>query len=202
MVLLRTERPLAAVGRAVQGLRNRVAHGRRPPLTGLDKRLLTERDTIRSVLGRKWWQAVLLTTGRLGFSCLLAALRATGAGPRPSLVLLAYAAAGIIALFPITPGGLGIVEASLSGLLILAAVHPSDAFLATLAYRVASYWLPLLAGPPAYLLFRHRYGRPVPRPATADRPRSCSPSPSGHAHGRLLLKNTGGEQGCQQTRSR
>ena len=36
---------------------------------------------------------------------------------------------------------------------------------------VASYWLPLRAGPPAYLLFRHRYGRPAPRraaPGEAD----------------------------------
>ncbi len=40
------------------------------------------------------------------------------------------------------------------------------AYLAVLAYRIASYWLPLLAGPPAYLLFRHRYGRPAPRRAT------------------------------------
>ncbi len=73
------------------------------------------------MLGRKWRQAVVLTAGRLGFDygCLLAALRATGASPRPSLVLLAYSAAGIVALLPITPGGLGIVEASLSGLLIL-----------------------------------------------------------------------------------
>jgi hypothetical protein len=38
--------------------------------------------------------------------------------------------------------------------------------LAILVYRIASYWLPLLAGPPAYLLFRHRYGRPVFRRAT------------------------------------
>jgi uncharacterized protein (TIRG00374 family) len=166
-VLLYTDRPLAVIGRAAQGLRNWITRGRRPPVTGLDTRLLTERDTIRAVLGHKWWQAVLLTAGRLGFDygCLLAALRATGTGPRPSLVLLAYSAAGIIALFPLTPGGLGIVEASLSGLLILAGVHPGDAFLATLAYRIASYWLPLLAGPPAYLLFRHRYGTPAPRPA-------------------------------------
>jgi hypothetical protein len=64
-------------------------------------------------------------------------------------VLLAYAAAGIVALFPVTPGGLGIVEASLRGLLILAGVHPGCAVLATLAYRIASYWLPLLASPPA-----------------------------------------------------
>jgi uncharacterized protein (TIRG00374 family) len=164
-VLLYADWPLAAIGRAAQGLRNWVTRRRRPPLTGLDTRLLTERDAIRAVLGKKWWQAVLLTTGRLGFDygCLLAALRATGTHPRPSLVLLAYSAAGIIALLPLTPGGLGIVEASLSGLLILAGVHPGDAFLATLAYRVASYWLPLLAGPPAYLLFRHRYGAPVPR---------------------------------------
>ncbi len=168
VIVLRTERPLATLGRVAQNLRNRITRGRRPPLTGLDQRLLSERDTIRAVLGRKWAEAAVLTAGRLGFDygCLLAALRATGASPRPSLVLLAYSATGIIALFPITPGGLGIVEASLSGLLILAGVHPGYAFLATLGYRIASYWLPLLAGPPAYLIHRHRYGRPPPQRAT------------------------------------
>ena len=171
-VLLLTDRPLAWIGRTAQGLRNRVIRGRRPPMTGLDSRLLAERDTIRAVLGKKWWQAVLLTTGRLGFDfgCLLAALRATSAHPQPSLVLLAYSAAGVVALFPLTPGGLGIVEASLSGLLILAGIHPGTAFLATLAYRVAAYWLPLLAGPPAYLLFRHRYGTPSPPPVDVRGP--------------------------------
>src|ERR1700751_4257561 len=170
-VLLYTDWPLTVIGRAAQGVRNWFTRGRRPPMTGLDQRLLTERDTIRTVLGEKWWQAALLTAGRLGFDygCLLAALRATGASPRPSLVLLAYSAAGILALLPLTPGGLGIVEASLSGLLVLADVRAGYAVLATLAYRVASYWLPLLAGPPAYLLFRHRYGRPVFRRATDER---------------------------------
>jgi uncharacterized protein (TIRG00374 family) len=145
-ILLRTDRPLAVLGRAAQKVWNWVTRGRRP-VTGLDTRLLAERDTIRTVLDRKWREAVLLTAGRLGFDygCLLAALRATGASPQPSLVLLAYAAAGIVALFPLTPGGLGIVEASLSGLLILAGVRPSYALLATLAYRVVSYWLALLA---------------------------------------------------------
>jgi uncharacterized protein (TIRG00374 family) len=172
VILLRADWPLATLGRAAQNVRNRITRGRRPPLTGLDTRLLDERDTIRAVLGSKWRQAAMLTAGRLGcdYGCLLAVLRATGAGPRPSLVLLAYAAAGIIALFPLTPGGLGVVEASLSGLLVLAGVHPGYALLATLAYRVASYWLPLLAGPPAYLLFRRRYGRPVPRHATPGPP--------------------------------
>jgi hypothetical protein len=43
----------------------------------------------------------------LGVGCLLAALRATEASPQPSLVLLAHAAVGIIALFPVTPGRVG-----------------------------------------------------------------------------------------------
>jgi len=169
-VIVRTDWPLSAAGRAAQWLRNLVTRGRRPPVTGLDQKLLDQRDAIRTVLDKKWWQAALLTAGRLGFDfgCLLCALRATGAHPRPSLMLLAYSAAGIIALLPLTPGGLGIVEASLTGLLVLAGVRAGDAVLATLAYRIASYWLPLLAGPPAYLLFRHRYGRPVRHSAAPD----------------------------------
>ena len=168
VIVLRSDWPLATLGRVAQSVWNRVTHGHRQPVTGLDQRLLAERDTIRAVLGKNWRQAAVLTAGRLGmdYGCLLAALRATGASPQPSLVLLAYAAAGIVALFPITPGGLGIVEASLSGLLVLAGVHAGYAVLAILAYRIASDWRPLLAGPPAYLLFRHRYGRPVPRRAT------------------------------------
>ena len=60
-------------------------------------------------------------------------------------------------MIPITPGGLGIVEASLTGLLVLAEVNSSQAVLATLTYRIASYWVPLLAGPIAYGLFKFRY---------------------------------------------
>jgi hypothetical protein len=85
-------------------------------------------------------------------------LRSTGSDPRPSLVLLAYAAAGVIALVPLTPGGLGIVEASLSGLLVLAGVRAGSAVLATLGYRLISFWLPLVAGPLVYVLYRRRYG--------------------------------------------
>jgi uncharacterized protein (TIRG00374 family) len=152
---------LTIAGRAIERVWKRI-FPRRRPVTGLDKRLLHGRDQIRSGLGRNWRRAVVLSAGRLGFDyfCLLAALRATGSHPRPSLVLLAYSVAGIVGLLPITPGGLGIVEASLSGLLILAGVAAGDAFLATLAYRLASYWIPLLVGPVAYWLFRRRYERP------------------------------------------
>ena len=170
-VVLAYDAPLRWAGRAAQRVRNWVLR-KRPPLTGLDETLLAQRNAIRAVLGRQWWQALLLSAGRLGFDylCLLAALLATGSRPRPSLILVAYAAAGIIGLIPITPGGLGVVEASLTGLLVLAEVNSSQAVLATLAYRLASYWAPLLAGPVAYGLFRIRYrSRPSPRAPGARR---------------------------------
>ena len=104
----------------------------------------------------------MLAASFFDYVCLLGALRATGTDPRPALVLLAYSATNVLALVPITPGGLGIVEASLSGMLVLAGVGAKDALVATLAYRLVSYWFPVLSGPVAYLLFRRRYGRAKP----------------------------------------
>jgi uncharacterized membrane protein YbhN (UPF0104 family) len=57
------------------------------------------------------------------------------------------------------------VEASLTGLLVLAQVNSSQAVLATLTYRLASYWAPLAAGPVAYGLFWLRYKRHRAPPA-------------------------------------
>jgi uncharacterized protein (TIRG00374 family) len=71
-------------------------------------------------------------------------------------------------MIPITPGGLGFTEAGLTAMLTLAGVPSQDALLATLAYRLFNYWLPLPAGVVGYILFRRRYGRPpVERPAVA-----------------------------------
>ncbi len=167
-VVLAYDAPLRWCGRAAQRARNWVLR-RKPPLTGLDETLLSQRNEIRAALGEQWWQALLLSAGRLAFDylCLLAALRATGARPRPSLILVAYAVAGVVGMIPATPGGLGLVEASLTGLLVLAEVNSSQAVLATLTYRLASYWAPLCAGPIAYGLFRLRYrSHPSPPQAT------------------------------------
>jgi hypothetical protein len=170
-IVLAYDAPLRWIGQLVQRLRNWVLR-KRPPLQGLDTTLLQQRNDIRAVLGRQWWQALLLSAGRLAFDylCLLAALRATGSRPRPSLILVAYAVAGIIGMIPITPGGLGLVEASLTGLLVLADVNSSQAVLATLTYRLASYWLPLCAGPIAYGLFRLRYRSRPSSPQTSVAP--------------------------------
>jgi uncharacterized protein (TIRG00374 family) len=147
--------PLRTVGYLIQALRNRLRR-HKPPLTGLPDRFVFERNQMRQTLGAHWRRAVLVSVGRVAFDylALLAAVAAVGAHPHPSVIVLAYVSAVVLALIPITPGGLGFVEAGLTGALTLAGVDASHAVLATLLYRLAEYWLPLLAGPFAYVVFR------------------------------------------------
>jgi hypothetical protein len=153
------DRPLVAVGRAVQALRNRILSNR-PPLTGLPERLLRERDEVKAVLGRRWWEALLFAAGRwvLDYLTLLAALTAIHAESRASAVLLAFCAAQFLGTLPLTPGGLGFVEAGLTGTLALAGVPAGEAVVATLAYRLVSFWLPIPAGGVAAIQHRRHYG--------------------------------------------
>ncbi|MDP9184595.1 MAG: flippase-like domain-containing protein, partial [Actinomycetota bacterium] len=150
-VLLLLDGPITWVAALIQRIHNATMR-RRPPMLGLPERLTSERDAVRGTLGKRWGQAVLRSAGNVLFDylALLAALVATGATPKASLVLLAYVAAVVLGMIPITPGGLGFVEAGLAGMLVLAGVPASEATLATLAYRLVSYWLPILAGPVSY----------------------------------------------------
>lgn len=158
-LLLATDGTLAAVGRAVQRVRNRLQR-RRPPVIDLAATLIAERDVIRQVMGRRWWEGLLFATGRwlFDFGVLLAAVGAVGARPRPALVLLAYVVAALLGMLPFTPGGLGFVEIGLVATLQWAGVDPPAAVLATLAYRAVSFWLPIPVGIGAYFLFRRHYG--------------------------------------------
>jgi putative heme transporter len=158
-VLLFTERALRWLGRAIQSVRNRLLR-RREPLRDLPDRLMDERDFIRSVFSDRWPGALAATLGRWAFDygSLMIALVATGSRPAPLAVLVAFCSAQALALVPLTPGGLGFVEAGLTGMLVLAGVNSSDALVATLAYRLASYWLPIPFGAVAYVWHRNRYG--------------------------------------------
>ncbi len=147
--------PLRGTGRVVQALSNRL-HRHRPPRVGFPDRLVDERNTMARTLGQHWRRAVLLSVGRVAFDflALLAAVAAVGAHPSPSLIVVAYVTSVVLALIPITPGGLGFVEAGLTGVLTLAGIAASAAVLATLLYRLAEYWLPMVMGPFAYVIFR------------------------------------------------
>jgi uncharacterized protein (TIRG00374 family) len=150
-VLIARDGLLAWVGRVVQRARNAIRR-HAEPLRQLPQRLLRERDRIVGVLGPRWKRALVQTVGRWAFdyATLLAALAAVGSHARPSLVLLAFCAAQVLTQIPVTPGGLGFVEAGLTAMLSLAGVSAGAAVLATFAYRLFSYWLPLPVGLVAY----------------------------------------------------
>jgi uncharacterized protein (TIRG00374 family) len=179
------DEPLIVAGRAVQAIRNRVRKDHEP-LTGMPERLLRERDIVLRVLGREWWQALLLASGRwlLDYLTLVAAVYAVGARPHVSLVLLAFCAAQLLGTLPITPGGLGLVEAGLTGTLALAGVGGAASVVATLAYRLVSFWLPIPAGAVAAVVHRRRYGAAevAPAPTPMPEPAAASPDPRvGHS---------------------
>lgn len=161
-VMLALDRPVVLVGEVVQRVRNRLRR-RRPPRTDIPDRLLEERALILKVMGRRWKAALLAAMGRwlLDYATLLAALAAIGARPAPALVLLAFVTAQVLAQIPLTPGGLGFVEAGLTGALALAGVTGGGAVLTTLAYRLVSYWLPIPFGVAGAILLGRRYGRDI-----------------------------------------
>ena len=165
--VLLSDRPLALIARLVGWIQARL--GRASRAQGLREKLLRERDAIRVAVGPHWRMALVAAVGRWAFDylALLAALRAVGAEPDPSLVLLAYVAAQLLGTIPLTPGGLGFVEAGLTGLLRAAGVDAGDAIVATLAYRLVSFWLPLPFGLASWWLFRRRYGRVPDGPGSA-----------------------------------
>jgi len=161
VAMLVWDTPVRWVGSAVESMLRWLKPGHRDP-SDLAFRLVTQRNLIRNNLGSKWGEALATTIGRslLDYLALLAALRATGSQARPSLVLLAFVVSQVLGFIPITPGGLGFVEAGLATTLRLAGVSGAQAVLATLAYRLVSYWLPLIAGAVAYPVFRRRYRTP------------------------------------------
>ncbi len=167
---LRGDRALAAAARTAGRVLSRVRRSHPVDPDGLAIRLLAQRDAVRTLLGRTWRLALVVAVGRwvLDFLTLQAALAAIGADPHGSLTLLAYAGAQLLAQVPLTPGGLGVVEAGLAGSLALAGISAGQAAVATLAYRLVSYWLLLPAGFVAWLLFRRREaggGTPAGAPA-------------------------------------
>src|SRR5262249_5751450 len=143
VILFTTDAPLVWIGNTVQSALNATVRRTRP-ISGIAGELISDRDFIRTTLGHRWRAAVLAAAGNTGldYLALLCALRAVGADPRPSLVVLAYASAELAAQIPFTPGGVGFVEAGLVGTLTVAGVPGPAALAATLLYRLVSYWLP------------------------------------------------------------
>ena len=78
--------------------------------------------------------------------CLAAAIRATDAPIPWQGLFLAYGAGMTAGSIGLTPGGLGIIEASLAAALVSVGISGHHALAAVLLYRLISFWLVMAAG--------------------------------------------------------
>jgi uncharacterized membrane protein YbhN (UPF0104 family) len=69
----------------------------------------------------------------------------------PDGLLVAYGLANVLAVIPLTPGGLGVVEATLTSILVGFGTARGVATLGVVAYRLINFWLPIPLGGAAYL---------------------------------------------------
>jgi uncharacterized protein (TIRG00374 family) len=72
----------------------------------------------------------------------------------PIDLLVAYGLANVLAVIPITPGGLGVVEVVLIPTLVGFHVSKGVAALGVLGYRLVNFWLPIPVGGGTYLSLR------------------------------------------------
>ena len=158
-VLLTSDRVIRGIGHGFDWVLHRVRPNRavvhaRWPIVSSSRAM-----SCASSLSASWKIALPASFGNqlFDFLALETSLLAVGAHVNLILVLLAFVAASALAMIPITPGGLGFVEAGLTGVLALAGVSAEHAVLATLLYRLFSYWLPLPAGLVASILFSRRH---------------------------------------------
>ena len=156
VTVLTWPRVVEAAGRGI----GRVVHLLRDSVTpeSVAESLLVQRARIGVAFEGHWWRAVVAAAANrmFDFAALIAALVAFGARVRPAEVLLAYVVAQALAIIPITPGGVGFVDAGLATLLVLVGVPAQTALIGSLLYRLFSFWLPIPIGVLAWAGWRLR----------------------------------------------
>lgn len=91
----------------------------------------------------------------------------------PFELFAAYGIANVLAVIPISPGGLGFVEASSIALLVSFGVQNNVATLAVLGWRLVNFWLPIPVGAGCYISLRVRRGAGI-----SERKRALAEMPS------------------------
>ncbi|MFN2556889.1 MAG: YbhN family protein, partial [Nitriliruptorales bacterium] len=82
----------------------------------------------------------------LDLGALLVVSATIGQGTPLRFLPLAFVAAQLAATVPITPGGVGVVEATMIGVLVGGGGTAAAATAATLGWRLISHWLPVVVG--------------------------------------------------------
>jgi len=189
-VALRADRGL----RAAVGLACRLA--RRPPPSRAAGSLLGFRDRAAALLAARGWRISAATAASQValWLVLLACLRGTGLSQAEvswQTSFAAFAFVRLLTVLPVTPGGLGITELGLVGVLAAGADHrvTVQVIAAVLLYRALTYLLPIPLGAAAGLAWQHApalihrssiAGRPAP-PGGPAQPAAPGPGQAAEA---------------------
>jgi uncharacterized protein (TIRG00374 family) len=149
--------------RRLGGIGDRIVHRLRQ---GADRQLVTEglvhfRDQTVDVVRDRWlrltWTSFAQQLSQF-FVLLVAvyALGGTSTGVNPIQVFAAFSLARLAGFIPITPGGLGTVDAALVGLLSAFGMSNNDALAANLLWRAATYFPQIFLGIGTFLVWRRQ----------------------------------------------
>ena len=165
-MLMRSERAARWIGKvgnsAIKPLRTRV---KKLATIDLIAPLVSFRESMYEVLRRRW---ALLSVAQVAvsvtqFLILYVALRGIQGWDQPGtsiwLVFAAFAISQIGLMIPITPGGLGTVDAVMIGLLVKFGVANGEATAADLVWRATSYVPQIIIGIIALVAWTKRAGQ-------------------------------------------
>ncbi len=162
-LLLHSESFALRAGRVLQRVLTFAARlARRRPPADIPGSLLGFRGRAAGLIAARGWRITAATTAsQLAlWLVLLACLRGVGLSQAQvpwQTSLAAFAFVGLLTALPITPGGVGITELGLVGILAVGADHRVSAQVtaAVLLYRAVTYLPPIPLGAVACLVWRH-----------------------------------------------
>jgi uncharacterized membrane protein YbhN (UPF0104 family) len=100
---------------------------------------------------------------------LVVCFAATGHTPPLASIVLAYQICYLANIIPI-PGGIGVLDGSLIGMLVIYGVNATDATAATVVYHAIALWVPAVWGTIAFVILRLTKNNPLTlRPSRAER---------------------------------
>ncbi|MFV0525847.1 MAG: YbhN family protein [Acidimicrobiales bacterium] len=108
--------------------------------------LAADRHLLRLVIG------LAAANWLLDAAALWLMLAAFGHRPGVVGVLVAYGLANVLAAIPVSPGGLGVIEAVLIPTLVGFGTPRAEASIGVVAYRLINFWLPIPLGALSYLI--------------------------------------------------
>jgi uncharacterized membrane protein YbhN (UPF0104 family) len=124
-------------------------------------------EALRLIAARDWRLLGSVGYWFLDNLCLFTCFVAYGHTPALPAVVMAYLVGMLANSIPI-PGGLGVVEGGLVGMLLLYGERPASVVLAAvITYRAISLWIPSIVGGVAFLGLRREIGKPLLKTSNA-----------------------------------